>query len=272
MGACDISEAKDDAQDASPVLSIGGWNALGHQRIWPFFSFIVHLVIFAWLILPALRPVPKERTKTVIIKTPDEQSFVHLVSPGGKPRHPNNATKMEPKLLDEQTDDKGVEQPNGGLTIKIRHDPDEQLRLALEKLGGHLGFGKLGDARYFQYLVQASDWRRIETDHTMFALEGYFVLELTPPGPWKFQEAVRARNGIPRGLAVYALFPLPFYDQVNSAIREELAAEKQPEKVEPKRIEIAFAPASPRGFRLRILATKVIDTDDHGSPRQQVTH
>lgn len=141
-----------------------------------------------------------------------------------------------------------------GLTITFRPDPTEQLTQVLRALHGQLGFGKPEPTGYFQYLVDATDGSRIQPETPLFSLSGYFVVKVNET--WSFVASIRARNRIPDGMVVYALFPDSVYDQVLKAIDEELAQSGQRGKAEPSIVAIEFSSSAPSGFRVSILATR----------------
>jgi hypothetical protein len=209
------------------------------------------LIRLSWPILvPPARPLD-----------PPQKATVYLVPPSGADREQKHTDANSDQSLVTPPDEqipapRDIPPDPNDVSITIHRDPIEQLQHALESWGGHLGFGKPDTPSYFQYLVRATDWRRIEADKNMFALDGFFVLRLTRPEQWKFLGPVRSRNSIPDGLVVYALFPLRFYDDLDAAVREELGLKSQLDKSVPTHIEIMFSAETPVKFRVRILSMK----------------
>ncbi len=227
------------------------------KRVERCLSFVAHFILLAWLTWPWF----------IIAKEDDPKpkyQVIHLFAPPSvkKPPPPTEVKTetTQPISNEDLSDPDEIPDADSGLAIRIKHDPDENLATVLQAQRGHLGFGQPNDAKYFQYLIDATDWRRIQQDQPFFSLEGYFVLRIRHPETWKFIEAARARNEIPTGLTAYALFPLPLYDSVDAAMREEMKSNSssQNAELEPTLIEIAFSSESARGFRLRVLATKPI--------------
>jgi len=253
MRASQVPETPTNPQ-ARPLFGSVFVTPWRRQRVGPSLSFMGHFMVLACLSLPSFLVMKKD--------DPPKYHVIRLVAP------PSIKKPPPPSELITQTTQSAINQDfaepddtpdaDSGLAIKIKHDPDENLGAVLQAQGGHLGFGQPNDKKYFQYLIDATDWRRVQQDRALFSLEGYFVLRIRRPERWKFIEAARAQNGIPNGLTAYALFPLPLYDSVDTAMREEMKSNSQAAELEPSRIEIAFSSASARGFQLRVLATKPI--------------
>ena len=211
-------------------------------------SVFLHLGLLFFFILPSI----PERTGR-ITKLPAEPVVTVFIPQRGQklPKKPlivpaeRRANRIEigsePKLK------------AGGIQIIFRRDVDgQQLPRVLQSMSGYLGFGYPKDKRYFQYLVRASDWQRIESDHAVFALEGYFVLKFDPPDDWRFLDSIRTQNRIPSGLTAYALFPPEMESEIFQAVEKALKGTG----MEPKAIEVSFARSELRGFTVRILEAK----------------
>lgn len=248
------TEASDPISPSWQLSTLAGfhWQT---QRRWPIIlSALLHVLFLGFVTLPRSLPSPAE-------PLPEKQGSVILVPPAGSKEPNTTPTQEDDKRSTLATPLEPEGQPNNDtapndLTISIKRDPTEELQRALQKWDGHLGFGEPGNPLYFKYLIRASDWQRVEADRNLFKLEGYFVLRLTKVEQWRFLEPVRVKNSIPSGFVVYALFPLPFYDALDAAIRRELERGHQLQNVVPTQVEIAFATEVTEGFRVRILATK----------------
>jgi hypothetical protein len=230
------------------------WNPWGRQRLWPALSGVIHLALLIEVSWPILVPPAQPLD-------PQQEGAVYLVPPrGADGEHKHTDANSEQSLVTPPNEEisalRDIPPDPNDLSITVHRDPTEELQHALKSWGGHLGFGKPDTPLYFQYLVRAADWRRIDSDKNMFALDGFFVLRLTRPEQWKFLGPVRSSNSIPDGLVVYALFPLTFYDEIDAAVREELGLKSQLDKSVPTHIEIVFSPETPLRFRIRILSIR----------------
>ena len=158
----------------------------------------------------------------------------------------------------------------GHMQITFAKDPGaHQLLAILERFNAALGFaspaqvatcqrtaipGRDSKPRcFYEYHIAAPNWDRVEGSN--FSLGGYFLVKVRKPDPPYVQE-IRSRYEIPADYVAWALLPEEMRSDVDDSVEEDLKRSLQLDRVVATSVEITFAAAEPRGFRLTITSTR----------------